>query len=105
MRQPMLALFAEQDALVLPEPNRTRLERYFGAAQGDTQLVVVTAPGANHFFRASARCAEPGGYAEWAEGFFEALGHPGFWNHISASSAADSPAPAHVADLAPALRR
>lgn len=88
MRQPMLALFAEEDALVLPEPNRARLERYFGAAQsdsqGDTQLVVITVPGANHFFRASTRCPEPGRYAEWAPGFFEALDDPRFWNHIQA---------------------
>jgi dienelactone hydrolase len=86
MRRPMLALFAEDDPLVLAEPNRARLEQYFGAGQRDAHLEVVTVPGANHFFRASPRCPEPGGNAGWAPGFFKALDDPRFWQQIQASS-------------------
>jgi uncharacterized protein len=73
IRQPTLAVFAENDYLVEPETNRARLERYFGTARDNDHLVVVTVPDADHFFRSSPRC--PGGQrpTEWAPEFFRAL--------------------------------
>lgn len=82
IQQPMLALFAQNDPLVLPESNHERLLQYFGTTHGNTQLSVVTVPEADHFFRASPACPEGPRSREWAPGFFDALGDVAFWQRL-----------------------
>lgn len=82
IRQPMLAVFAEHDHLVVPESNRARLERYFGTAHGNARLVVTTVKGADHFFRTSPRCPGERRPTEWAPGFFPALEAVDLWRGI-----------------------
>jgi len=82
IQQPTLALFAEHDPLVVPAPNRSRLEQHFGTATQNPRLQVATVPGANHFFRSSSWCPgedRPGG---WAPGFFQALESPEYWGWV-----------------------
>jgi pimeloyl-ACP methyl ester carboxylesterase len=77
--QPTLALFAENDPLVVPAVNEARLREHLGRAAGGGRLQVATIPGADHFFRSAPWCPgeqRPGG---WAPGFFEALATPAFW--------------------------
>lgn len=84
IRQPTLAIFAEHDYLVVPETNQARLNRYFGSAQHDARLAIQSVAGADHFFRASTRCADGQKPSKWAPGFFEALGDTEYWTWIRA---------------------
>ncbi len=86
--QPTLALFAENDPLVVPDANRERLGDHFGTAAGNARLHEVTIAGADHFFRTAPWCPageRPGG---WAPGFFEALASPEFWGWVESGSGA-----------------
>ncbi len=85
--QPMLAMFAGYDPLVLPETNRARLVRYYGTSHEDARLVVATVPGADHFFRASEPCPQGPPPAEWAPRFREVLQSPEFWSWVEGGEA------------------
>ena len=80
--QPTLALFAENDPLVLLANNQVRLARHFGTANGNDRLEVATVLGADHFFRSSPLCPGSQRPREWAPGFFEDLAAPEYWNWI-----------------------
>jgi len=82
IQQPMLALFAQNDPLVLPESNHERLLQHFGTTHGNAHLSVFTVPEADHFFRTSPACPEGPRSMEWATGFFDALGDDAFWQHL-----------------------
>lgn len=81
--QPMLALFATHDIMVMPETNVPRLEQHFGHASGNDHLFVETIIGLDHVFRYGELC--PGGSrpGTFAAEFWEALAHPAFWRVVS----------------------
>ncbi|QOC22395.1 alpha/beta fold hydrolase [Wenzhouxiangella sp. AB-CW3] len=80
MRQPMLALFATHDIMVMPETNVPRLERYFGRDTGNTHLVVETIPGLDHFFRHGSFCLDTPRPQSFDPEFWAALGSSSFWD-------------------------
>ncbi len=82
MEQPMLALFATNDIMVMPETNIPRLEQYFGRDSGNRQLFVETLPGLDHFFREGEFCLGEARPRSFAETFWTALDAPGFQDRI-----------------------
>ena len=80
IRQPMMAIFAGNDRLVDPEKNATLARQYLTEA-GNLQWVVEIVPQANHWFRRSDFC-EHKTENRWAEGFWTAFGHEGFWREV-----------------------
>ena len=83
MQQPMLALFASNDIMVMPETNVPRLEQYFGSDSGNRQLFVETVPGLDHFFREGAFCLGEARPQSFAATFWKALESSEFWQHAS----------------------
>ncbi len=85
LTQPMLALFATNDIMVMPETNVPRLEQQFGDNSGNRQLVSETLPGLDHFFRDGAFCLGEARAQTFAPGFWVALEAPAFWEAINGS--------------------
>lgn len=86
MEQPMLALFATNDIMVMPETNIPRLEHHFGRESGNTQLVVASINGLDHFFRYGAFCLDAPRPANFAPEFWQALDSSEFWRHVHGGS-------------------
>ncbi len=84
--QPTLALFAENDPLVIPGTNLARLHRFFGVAQRNDRLAIATIPGADHFFRTASRCPTGARVSRWAPEFFEAFAHEEYWRWVAGST-------------------
>jgi len=82
MHQPMLALFASNDIMVMPETNIPRLEQYFGRASGNRQLVVEVLPGLDHFFRQGAFCLGEARPQSFDATFWAVLESPEFWQLV-----------------------
>ncbi|TVR92661.1 MAG: alpha/beta hydrolase [Wenzhouxiangellaceae bacterium] len=80
--QPMLALFASNDIMVMPETNVPRLERYFGRGTANRQLYVETIPELDHFFRKGEFCLGDPRPQSFAAGFWEALANSAFWTAV-----------------------
>lgn len=97
IKQPMLAIFAGYDPLVPPEVNRSRLVQYYGSEHEDARLLVATVPGADHFFRASARCPQGSPPGEWAPRFHEVLLSAEFWAWVEEGAPARPQAPSTTA--------
>ncbi len=83
MQQPMLALFASNDIMVMPETNIPRLHQYFGRDSANRQLVVETLPGLDHFFRQGAFCLGEARPQSFDATFWEVLEVPEFWRHVA----------------------
>ncbi len=82
MQQPLLALFASNDIMVMPETNIPRLQEFFGRDSGNRQLFIETLPGLDHFFRAGEFCLGPPRPQTFDPQFWEALAAPGFWQQF-----------------------
>lgn len=85
MEQPMLALFATNDIMVMPETNVPRLNHDFGRYSGNQQLVIETIPHIDHFFRHGELCLGGSRAQAFAPDFWTALGEPSFWKVINDS--------------------
>ncbi|MEA5445702.1 alpha/beta fold hydrolase [Gammaproteobacteria bacterium AB-CW1] len=83
LQQPMLALFAGNDIMVMPETNIPPLQKHFGKASGNDGLVIETIEGLDHFFRHGAFCLDGGRPQGFAPEFWEALAAPAFWQQLS----------------------
>jgi uncharacterized protein len=84
MEQPMLALFAGNDIMVMPETNVARLKQYFGRDSGNRQLLVETLPGLDHFFREGEFCLGQTRPQRFAAEFWQGLAAPDFWRQVEA---------------------
>ena len=82
MTQPMLALFASNDIMVMPETNIPRLEQYFGRDRANRQLHVETIQELDHFFREGAFCLGDSRAQTFAASFWEAMANPAFWGAV-----------------------
>ncbi len=85
MQQPMLALFADNDIMVMPETNVPRLEQHFGRDSGNPHRVVKKIPGLDHFFRAGSFCLDSPRPQSFDPDFWAALDAPAFWEAINGS--------------------
>ena len=92
--QPMLALFAENDA---PVPPRANARRWLAATSrgGNRAVFIRTVPGADHGFEASALCAERGRVRGFVPGFFPALRDSAFWAAVDARAGRGAGAAEH----------
>jgi pimeloyl-ACP methyl ester carboxylesterase len=79
VQQPMLALFAANDIMVMPESNIPRLKQHFGRDSGNQQLFVETLAGLDHFFREGEFCLGQARPRRFAADFWAALDTPDFW--------------------------
>ena len=86
LSQPMLALFASNDIMVMPETNVPRLERYFGRETANRQLNIETIPELDHFFREGEFCLGNRRPQLFAAGFWEAMANSDFWNAVEGES-------------------
>ncbi|MCC5870481.1 MAG: alpha/beta fold hydrolase [Gammaproteobacteria bacterium] len=82
IERPMLALFAGNDIMVMPESNIAPLERHFGRISGNRQLIVASVEGVDHFFREGAFCLGGPRPQSFAPGFWEAMETPAFWQSV-----------------------
>jgi uncharacterized protein len=85
MQQPMLALFATNDIMVMPETNVPRLEQQFGRDSGNRKLFIETLAGLDHFFRAGEFCLGSPRAQTFAPDFWAAMAAPSFWEIASGS--------------------
>lgn len=83
LEQPMLALFAGNDIMVMPETNIPLLQRHFGRISGNDALVIQTIEGLDHFFRYGDFCLDGGRPQGFAPEFWQALASPEFWSRVS----------------------
>lgn len=82
LSQPVLAIFAENDRLVHAAKNAERMEALLRDSPSPAWFVRQV-PAADHFFRPSGFCDEPGDRWEWAPGFWEALDTEDFWRAVA----------------------
>ncbi len=79
VESPMLALFAGNDIMVMPETNVAPLESHFGRVSGNRQVFIRTLEGVDHFFREGEFCLGGPRPQRFAPGFWEAMETPAFW--------------------------
>jgi len=85
MHQPMLALFATNDIMVMPETNVAPLEEHFGSDSGNRHLFVETVPGLDHFFRVGEFCLGSPRAQTFAPEFWAAMATSTFWEVANGS--------------------
>lgn len=82
LEQPMLALFAGNDIMVMPETNRPVLEAHFGQASGNRRLTIEVIEGLDHFFRHGEFCLSGGRPQQFAPAFWTAFESEAFWRSL-----------------------